>query len=84
MKPPEVAKLKSNLSDQICQASGGPCAYVGKDMKTAHAGMKVTETEWNATVENLGKALDKNKVDARSKQDQLGALGPMKGDIVGR
>ena len=84
MKPPEVAKLKSNLSDQICQASGGPCAYVGEDMKTAHAGMKVTEAEWNATVENLSKALDKSKVDARSKQDLLGALGPMKNDIVGR
>jgi hemoglobin len=84
MKPPEVVKLKSNLSDQICQASGGPCAYVGKDMKTAHAGMKITEAEWNATVESLVKALDKHKVDAKSKQDLLGALGPMKGDIVGR
>jgi hemoglobin len=84
MKPPEVFKLKSNLSDQICEASGGPCSYVGKDMKTAHAGMKITEAEWNATVESLVKALDKHKVDARSKQDLLGALGPMKGDIVGR
>jgi hemoglobin len=84
MKPPEVFKLKSNLSDQICQTSGGPCSYVGKDMKTAHAGMKITEAEWNATLDNLVKALDKNKVDARSKQDLLGALGPMKGDIVGR
>jgi hemoglobin len=84
MKPPEVVKLKSNLSDQICEASGGPCAYVGKDMKTAHAGMKITEAEWNATVESLVKALDKHKVDAKSKQDLLGALGPMKGDIVGR
>jgi hemoglobin len=46
--------------------------------------MKITEAEWNATLDNLVKALDKNKVDARSKQDLLGALGPMKGDIVGR
>jgi hemoglobin len=84
LKPPQVLTLKTNLADQICEVSGGPCAYVGRDMKTVHAGMKVTEAEWNATVENLGKALDKNKVDARSRQDLLGALGPMKGDIVGR
>ena len=84
MKPPEVLKLKSNLSDQICEASGGPCAYVGKDMKTAHAGMKITEAEWNATVESLVKALDKHKVDAQAKQELLGTLGPMKKDIVGR
>jgi hemoglobin len=84
LKPPEVEKFKSNLADQICDAAGGPCSYLGKDMKTAHAGMKISETEWNATVENLVKALDKHKVDAQSKQDLLGALAPMKGDIVGR
>ncbi len=84
MKPPEVEKFKSNLADQICEATGGPCSYVGKDMKKAHEGMKITEAEWNATVENLVKAMDKHKVDAKAKQDLLGALGPMKGDIVGR
>ena len=84
LKPPEVEKFKSNLADQICDATGGPCSYLGKDMKTAHAGMKITEAEWTATVENLTKALDKNNVPAGAKQELLGALGPMKGDIVGR
>ena len=84
LKPPEVEKFKSNLSDQICDATGGPCSYLGKDMKAAHEGMRITEVEWNATVENLVKALDKNNVDAKSKQELLGALGPMKKDIVGQ
>src|SRR5262247_1085599 len=84
MKAPELEKLKSNLADQICDATGGPCSYLGKDMKAAHEGMKISEAEWTATVENLVKALDKNQVDAKSKQELLGALGPMKGDIVGR
>ncbi len=53
-------------------------------MKTTHQGMKITEAEWNATVENLVKALDKNKVDAKAKQELLAALGPMKKDIVGQ
>src|SRR5215475_6502482 len=52
MKPEALEKLKSNLADQICDAAGGPCSYLGKDMKTTHAGMKITEAEWNATVEN--------------------------------
>jgi hemoglobin len=84
LKPPEVEKFKSNLSDQICEATGGPCSYLGKDMKTAHKGMEITEAEWSATVENLGKALDKNKVGAPEKTELLGALGPMKPDIVGQ
>ncbi len=84
MKPPEVEKFKSYLADQICEATGGPCSYLGKDMKKAHAGMKITEAEWNATVDNLAKALDKHNVNAQAKQELLGALGSMKNDIVGQ
>ena len=84
MKGPEVEKLKSNLADQICDATGGPCSYLGRDMKTTHKGMKITDAEWNATVENLTKALDKNKVPAKDQSELLGLLGPMKADIVGQ
>jgi hemoglobin len=84
MKPPEVEKLKSNLSDQICDATGGPCSYLGRDMKTTHKGMKITDAEWSATVENLVKALDKHKVGDKEKKELLALLGPMKSDIVGQ
>ena len=84
MQPPAVFKFKSNLSDQICDATGGPCAYLGKDMKTAHTAMNISEAEWNATVENLVKALDKHKVPVDAKAQLLAALGPMKKDIVGQ
>jgi hemoglobin len=84
LKAPEVEKLKSNLADQICEATGGPCSYIGRDMKTTHKGMRITEAEWTATVEILGTALDKNKVGADEKKELLGALGPMKPDIVGQ
>ena len=84
LKPEQVFKLKSNLSDQICDATGGPCSYVGGEMKAVHKGMNITEAEWNATVENLVKALDKQKVAQAEKDELLAALGPMKGSIVGQ
>jgi hemoglobin len=84
LPPAAVAKFKSNLSDQICDATGGPCSYLGRDMKTTHQGMQITDAEWTATVENLVKALDKNKAGAAAKNELLAVLGPMKGDIVGR
>jgi hemoglobin len=84
MKPPDIEKLKSHLADQICDATGGPCSYLGRDMKAAHKGMNITEAEWNATVENLVKALDKSKVGEREQKQLLAALGPMKSDIVGQ
>ena len=46
--------------------------------------MKITEAEWNATVEDLVKALDKHKVPEKEKQELLGLLAPMRPDIVGQ
>ena len=82
--PKRLAKFKTNLVNQICQASGGPCKYTGKDMKTAHKGMGITDADFGALVEDLVKALDKFKVGETEKSELLGALGPMKGDIVGQ
>ncbi len=72
------------LVDQICQATGGPCTYTGRSMKAAHAGMRITSGEFDALVEDLVRSLDKLKVGAREKNELLGALGGMKGDIVGQ
>ena len=84
LKPADVFRLKSYLADQICEATGGPCSYLGRDMKASHKGMNITETEWNATVEALVKALDKHKVPEKEKGELLGLLGPLKKDIVGQ
>lgn len=78
----DIPRLKRMLVDQICQASGGPCTYTGASMKDAHKGMKITDAEFNALVEDLLKSLDKFKVGAQEKNDLLGALGGMKPDIV--
>ena len=80
----DIPHLEQMLTEQICQASGGPCKYSGKDMKTAHTGMKITDDEFNALVEDLKKSLDKFKVGAQEQSELIGALAPMKPDIVGQ
>ena len=79
-----IGKLKSNLVDQICEAAGGPCKYTGQNMKSAHAGMKITDAEFDALVEDLGKSLDKLKVQEGEKTELLTALGGMRKDVVGQ
>ena len=79
----DIAHLKRMLVDQVCEATGGPCTYTGKNMRAAHAGMKITEAEFNALVEDLSRSLDKFQVGEREKTELLSALGGMKGDIVG-
>jgi hemoglobin len=58
----DIPSFKAKLVDQICEASSGPCKYTGKDMKTAHAGMGVTNADFDALVEDLVATLDKFKV----------------------
>lgn len=78
----DIPRLKGNLVDQVCMATGGPCEYKGRDMKTTHVGMKISNADFGALVEDLIKALDTFKVPAREKGELLGLLGPMKKDIV--
>lgn len=79
-----VAHLRTMLVDQLCKATGGPCTYTGKSMKEAHAGMGITEVQFNALVEDLTKALDEAGARAADRDELLGAIGGMKGDIVGQ
>jgi hemoglobin len=78
----DIPRLKMLLVEQICQASGGPCTYTGRSMKATHAGMGVSNADFDALVGDLVTSLDKFKVPEREKNELLGALGPMKGDIV--
>lgn len=79
-----IPRLKAMLVDQICEASGGPCKYTGRSMQAAHAGMKITDAEFGALVEDLVKSLDKFRVPPEEKKELLSALGGMKGEIVGQ
>ena len=68
--------------DFLCKISGGPCAYTGQDMKTAHAGISITEQDWSAAVKDLQATLDKFKVPDRERGEVLAAVSSLKGDIV--
>ncbi len=76
--------LRNNLIDQICAGTGGPCQYKGKTMLEAHAGMKITDVEFNALVGDLVAALDFYNVPKTEQDDLLAVLGPMQPDIVGQ
>jgi hemoglobin len=80
--PARLAKFKKNLADQICEATGGPCKYTGRDMKSAHAGMGISSPDFAALVEDLVATLDGFHVKEQDKSALLAALGPTKGDIV--
>ena len=78
----DVPRLKKMLVDQVCQATGGPCTYTGRDMRLTHDGMAVTAGEFDALVEDLVATLDEFEVPKPEQEELFGLLGPMRGDIV--
>jgi hemoglobin len=62
--------------------AGDPCVYMGRDMKTTHQGLGLTEADWNVAVGHLIEALDKFKVGKREKNEVLTFVSSLKKDIV--
>lgn len=81
-KSARFQSLRNNLIDQIGEASGGPQKYKGKDMVTAHKGMKITDDEFNSLVNDLVNSLNKFNVPQKEQQELLTVLGGLKPQIV--
>ena len=76
-------RVRQHVVDFLCVATGGPCKYTGRDMVTAHTGLGITEEDWSIAVKALGDTLNKFKVPANLQQEVVGAIAPLKGQIVG-
>lgn len=81
-KDANLQNLKASLTDQICQASGGPCVYKGPDMKTAHADMDIRKGDFNALVEDLQAAMDAQGIAFGQQNRLLAILAPMHRDVI--
>jgi hemoglobin len=75
-------RIRQLVLDQLCAATGGPCVYIGRDMKTSHKGLGVTEEDWNISVKHLMDTLAKFKVPEKEQQEVTGAISGLKADIV--
>lgn len=79
-----LRRLNEKLVEQFCVLTGGPCEYTGRTMKRTHEGLNIDRAAFNALVEDLQKAMDKNNVPFRSQNKLLSKLAPMYRDIEER
>jgi hemoglobin len=75
-------RIRQLVLDQLCAATGGPCVYIGRDMKTAHKGLGITEEDWNIAVKHLVATLTKFKVPENLQKEVATAISGLKADIV--
>ncbi len=74
--------LKFQVTALVCQVTGGPCKYAGRDMKAAHAHLNISEKEWQAMLADFRKSLDKFSVPAAEQGELIAIVNSTKADIV--
>lgn len=80
--PENVALLKKRLTQFVCVAAGGPQKYEGRNMKSAHAGLGISDGEFNLSAAHLKASLAKFNVPRKEQDDLLAAVEAQRKDIV--
>jgi hemoglobin len=70
------------LVDQICELSGGPCVYIGRDMKTSHRGLGITAAEWTGNMTHAEAALLAHDIADGERAEFLGLFERYRNEIV--
>jgi hemoglobin len=78
----DLEHAKRMAREFFCAGAGGPQAYTGKDMLSAHKGMNISEQEYLAVTDDIVNAMDKHKYDEETKGDVIAILYSLKGDII--
>lgn len=77
-----LVRTKQLVIDQICNLAGGPCAYIGRDTKTTHAGLAITNAEWDSSIQKFKNSLNKFKIKEREQKDFIAMIEKLKPDVV--
>jgi len=82
LEPKDLQRVRQHLVDQLCNATGGPCYYPGKDMKTAHQELEITNDVWNQFTGHLNETMTRFKIADRERNELVVIVGSLKSSIV--
>ena len=74
--------FKAALVQQLCVSTGGPCRYAGRPMKDVHAGMGISDAEFNAMTQDLRRAMARHDIPVDTQVEVVAVLEPLRDDIV--
>ena len=77
-----TAGLKFQVTAMVCEASGGPCTYTGRDMKTSHASLNITQGEWDELMVIFKATFDTFGVPEQEQAELFAIIDSTKDDIV--
>lgn len=80
----DIRRFRRYFADYLCQTADGPCRYAGDPMSEVHRGMHINEAMFNAVVQDLIVAMDRQHVPVRVQNRLLARLAPQRKDIIYR
>ena len=72
--PQAVANMKKHIAQFIAVATGGPAKYEGRDMKEVHAGMHISNANFDAAVGDLKASLDKLRIPTEEQKELMAII----------
>lgn len=76
------ARVQQLTVEQICELAGGPCVYLGRDMRSSHRGLGITEAEWQINREHALRVLDQYAIAERERDEFLELFERYRTEIV--
>lgn len=77
-----IEREEQLLVDFLCYCAGGPMYYTGRDMKTLHKGMKLSESDWTVLLRHLNDTLEVFEVPRAERDDVVAFIQSTKSEIV--
>ena len=77
-----IVREKQLLIDYLCACAGGPMYYTGRDMKTSHRGMKISESDWSIFLQHAGATMEALQVPKQERDEIVAFVSSLKTDIV--
>jgi hemoglobin len=77
-----INREKQLLIDYLCSSAGGPLLYTGRDNKTSHKGMGISESDWEQFIGHLNATLDNFQLPQQERSDVIAFIESTKADIV--
>ena len=77
-----INREKQLLIDFLCANAGGPLLYTGRDNKTSHRGIGISESDWEKFIAHLNATLDNFQLPAQERSDVIAFIESTRADIV--
>lgn len=78
----DMPKLKKLATQFFCMGTGGPGHYEGRDMRTTHAGMNISEQELIAAIDDIVEAMKAARTAPAEINEVVGILYSLKDEVL--